>query len=570
MSRRTPEIDGTLPLRGSSSQGGIGPADPDMTGVGAMERWVRDTQAVEASVMIRLASSACALAADYEPFRWLGRFLSMCVVLGWVAARAFSQELDAVAPPLLLSSDQQLMIEQVEELVRADELDEAILQLNSLLDHGAGAITPVGAVQQAGTLTVQPYVPVGQWSMNRLRLLLARHPKIQADYDSDNIELAEAAWDQACSTMDIETSRQAAQRYFGTSKGPELGALLADIYLERGWTLAAVAALEEMSPELRFGIDSAGREGTLPWWLFWGGSDVGSNEMEVASQAWSQRITGSRPLDADVLVDVLSRYMLAAALDPQVLDLEAVLAWANHVASTLEAGYQERLLNEISKIRTWESPGKTTDSWSTFGGNPSRSHETDRRLELSFWPNWSRTLERYRATTDRTPASEPRAGESEVGTLPFHPVVRDGKVFVNALNRINAYDLATGEGWPVTRPRRPLFDSQIAAATYIPIGYPLVGTPRGTLALLNGCLYARMGPAVTGWVNQKPDGEIGSSSYLVGLDLRRQGSLLRGFPLHLKPPQFSEVAEFDGPPLPWGIYCLPRSSKGITWGFAGV
>jgi outer membrane protein assembly factor BamB len=46
-----------------------------------------------------------------------------------------------------------------------------------------------------------------------------------------------------------------------------------------------------------------------------------------------------------------------------------------------------------------------------------------------------------------------------------------------------------------------------------------------------------------------------SHSYLVGLDLSKQGSLLAGFPLHLNEAEFPG-GEFDGPPLVWGEWLL--------------
>jgi outer membrane protein assembly factor BamB len=51
------------------------------------------------------------------------------------------------------------------------------------------------------------------------------------------------------------------------------------------------------------------------------------------------------------------------------------------------------------------------------------------------------------------------------------------------------------------------------------------------------------------------------------LDLKRQGSLLPGFPLRLNPPEFSN-AEFDGPPLVWGdlliVALAQRDNVGLS------
>ena len=94
----------------------------------------------------------------------------------------------------------------------------------------------------------------------------------------------------------------------------------------------------------------------------------------------------------------------------------------------------------------------------------------------------------------------------------------------------------------------PLFDSRIAPAALLPLGYPMVGAARGTLSIYEDCLYARMGTPVTGWANGEKAGDGGSIGYIVGVDLQRQGSLLKGFPLHLSQFDFGG-SEPEGCPL---------------------
>lgn len=61
----------------------------------------------------------------------------------------------------------------------------------------------------------------------------------------------------------------------------------------------------------------------------------------------------------------------------------------------------------------------------------------------------------------------------------------------------------------------------------------MVGMPRCTVAIYDNCLYARLGSPVAAWASGQAAPDGGSLSYVVGLDLQRQGSLLRGFPLRL-------------------------------------
>jgi outer membrane protein assembly factor BamB len=57
-----------------------------------------------------------------------------------------------------------------------------------------------------------------------------------------------------------------------------------------------------------------------------------------------------------------------------------------------------------------------------------------------------------------------------------------------------------------------------------------------------------MGAPVTGWANGEKAGDGGSIGYIVGIDLQRQGSLLKGFPLHLSQFDFGG-SEPEGCPL---------------------
>ena len=107
--------------------------------------------------------------------------------------------------------------------------------------------------------------------------------------------------------------------------------------------------------------------------------------------------------------------------------------------------------------------------------------------------------------------------------------------------------MASGQPWPNGQADPALFDSRLASSTILPLGYPLQGAPRAESVAYDGCLYARMGPAVTAWASRSRAADDSSLSFLIGLDLDSQGRLLRGFPLRLAPPEFV-AAEFEGCP----------------------
>ena len=228
--------------------------------------------------------------------------------------------------------------------------------------------------------------------------------------------------------------------------------------------------------------------------------------------------------------------------------------WILAMADPLPQDDRKLVQDHLKLATSWqfkntsEKAPKSKEQWPTFGGNMERNSQSATRLDPGGWPSWNHSLERYNASSDRISASKPRVAESEVGLLSYHPAVYRGRVYMHELNRIAAYDLSSGAEWPEMKPPLPLFDSHISPAALLPLGYPMVGAARGTLSIHEDCLYARIGAPVTGWANGEKAGDGGSISYIVGIDLQRQGSLLKGFPLHLSQFEFGG-SEPEGCPL---------------------
>jgi len=275
------------------------------------------------------------------------------------------------------------------------------------------------------------------------------------------------------------------------------------------------------------------------------------------------------------LNEIVLRLVIAASMNSESLDASATRAWGFEVARHSNAAAGEKLKTAIEQIAGWPplaTQSTTVDSFHSPAvvqdvgtgdavARPSGDQDATEQMHRAYvsWPSWSQPLERFSASSDRLAASKPRVAESERATLPYFPVVYDGIVFVNEMTRIVAYDLESGAPWPDAKSGLSLFDSEFSAASYLPLGYPMIGSPRGTLHIVNNCLYARMGSPITGRIQSRSTGGAGgdsSLSYLVGLDLSKQGSMLPGFPLHLNHMDFSNAdfngAEFDGPPLAWG------------------
>lgn len=510
-------------------------------------------------------SESCLVVAN----QWNAAAVLLALWLFCYALPCCGQVLDAVEPPQLAQPSQLLLMEQAEELIAAGEYGEAVKHLEKLFDQGQGRLVTAGSPQRAGTLTTQRYVPLRDWAQQQLQSLLRIDANFRGEYEARYLETATAAFRALEESKSATGAQAAADRFYASSAGLSLSLLWADICIERGWTVAALQAVQRAFPVLRCEVRNQGGEtgkqvgeignqgGTVPGWLVW--AKLRSPEEKTAYFSLMKQQAASAPDAAGGelgLVEGLKRIVFLAALDPQALDREVLLAWVSDVSENLlDAAQHDEILKLLAKAENWGVSDPNT-GWTTFAGNDSRNGAGSARLAPSPWPAWSKTLELYLASTDRTAASKPRMAESDRGVLPYFPVVHRDVVFVNQMTKITAYELKTGQAWPVPRPASPVYDSQIQPSAFVPLNYPLIGVPRGTLTVAGNCLYARMGEdAVTGWANGEVGPDGGSLSCLVGLDLERQGSQLRGFPLRLEPPEFTGF-EFEGAPSVWGDWLL--------------
>lgn len=511
-----------------------------------------------------------------EPARrslWDGRFASLLIGCLWAglasAQSAGLVELNGTLPPELASPDQRLMMEQVEELIAAREFDEAIANLEKLFDLGSGKIVEVGSVQSAGTLMTLRYVPLRDWVAERLTQLLLEQPELRQPYQARMHDLARATLERLQGSKDISEVQEAVRRFYATAEAPQLCLLWADLCLERGWGIATVQAAQALSSDLRLSLDSDSQlQETMPWSLVWRNVDPDMPQNLEAFQRLLSRDTLSAMDREEQLINALSRVLTAGMVAPHEVDRELILKWVHGVTPAFSEASQRKIASWVAQQDQWPQL-EVEVPWSTFAGNSRRNLIRTGSYDLEDWQSWSQMFYSggYTGTRDRVPASRPRVAESEQGALPYYPVVVDGRVYVNTLTRIVAFDLKTGRPWPDIHPALPLYDSGVSQAAFMPLGYPFLGLPRGTLSVDGDFLYACMSRrAVTGSAQGDVPEDGGSFSYLVGLDLKRQGSMLRGFPRRLLPPEFP-AAELEGAPLVWGdlllVAILQRDHVGV-------
>jgi outer membrane protein assembly factor BamB len=492
----------------------------------------------------------------------LTEFVSACLLVwSFASVDSHGQSLGSHAPPAIATGAERLLVEQVEELSKAGQLAEAASTLEKLFEQSEGRLIEAEGLQRAATQVVQRYVSIRQWTQVRLSHLLIENAVMRPGYLSDHDAAAAAALTEVAASKDLTRARQAAERFSQTTSGRNLQLLLADLYLERGWGLAATQTIQRQLPSMRFPLPqgsavnsrTASPSGSLAWPLViehWN-----DDERRRGMREWYDRLLAESwqtTSPQKTVVELVKRSIDAAVIDGSQ-DRSNLELWSQAMAEALPPEDRQRIQEHLKLASTWHfQAAKATPSlkeqWPTFGGNSERNRQSASRLDPGGWPTWNHSLERYSASSDRISASKPRVAESEVGLLSYHPTVYQGRVYMHELNRIAAYELGTGAEWPEMKPPLPLFDSHIAPAALLPLGYPMVGAVRGTLSIYEDCLYARMGAPVTGWANGEKAGDGGSISYIVGIDLQRQGSLLKGFPLHLSQFEFGG-SEPEGCPL---------------------
>ncbi len=442
-------------------------------------------------------------------------------------------DLHSPSPAELINSTQRLAVDQIDTLLQSGQNSDAVSQLQSLKDLRPLLIERT-SMQRASTQGVQPYQTLESWYQVKLQAALAAEPSLLAEFHQQWDAMASASIKQVQRSKSIQDAQDNVNRFRSTSDGDLLALMLVDLQLEKGQAVAAVQSLCThfpglLSSNLR-GLNPQAASSSIMQHQLWKWAQSDPSLLKRCQDQWKIQAGKNEKLT----VDVLSRLLTATTIQPQALDFDSTLIWTENATKLLQNDEQRKRLETVAReVQTWPDAPSL------------RSERT--KVDFDQRAAWQLQLERWVNSSDLTPATKPPVGQLQA-SLPYHPVVYGGKVFVHELTRIRSYQLDNGSAWPKGTPNTSLFDSQISATALVPLGYPLVGLPRGGLAIEAGCIYARMGSPVTAWVNRSKSNDGSSISFITGLDIDRQGALLAGFPLRLTPPQFKD-AEFEGTPV---------------------
>ena len=139
-----------------------------------------------------------------------------------------AQSLGSHAPPAVATGGERLLIEQVEELAKSKQFEDAVGTLEKLFEQSEGRLIEAESTQRAATQTIQRYVPIRQWSQTRLARLLVERPELRPAYLKNHDDAAAAALAEIQSSKDVVAARKAAERFSQSSSGVQLQLVLAD------------------------------------------------------------------------------------------------------------------------------------------------------------------------------------------------------------------------------------------------------------------------------------------------------------------------------------------------------
>lgn len=496
-----------------------------------------------------------------------GALLALCVG----GSNLYGQERSLGTTAYSATAQERLIMEQIDQLAAAGQFDEALQNLERLVDNAEGRLVEIGPVAKAATLSLQVHGPIQRWAQWRIHSWSLAHPERLAAVVDGQQEQATRGSQQAIERHDVAELQKVVDRFAEAPASATARLFLSDLYLDRGWTVAARQALEAPGVSLRVPMQAggateqgesrgsvAGQGAGLPWPTAWPQLRHAERRAALLEQSRAALAETSARSRDELAADVAVRMVRIAAFDCRALEFSDTCDWASALAEQLPEAARQRLTASIQIARQWyadrekQRSEELNNDWPTFAGNMQRNAiSAAADLAIGNWPSWTRQLERSTGSRERDARSRPPVAENHLGALSYHPVVHDGRVYINELTRILAFDIENGSTWPPVDPPLPVFDSGMTAANYLPFGYTLVGVPRGTLCISDGTLYARMGPPVTGWYGRAPANTDRSLSYVIALDLARQGSMRPGFPVRLSTAQFPD-AEFEGSPLAVG------------------
>jgi outer membrane protein assembly factor BamB len=501
---------------------------------------------------------------------WLSVVLSVgcaCLISGSAIAQTDS---DRQVQIHSADATTELRFAQVEQALAANESSEAIAQLQKISDEAAGRLIAFPASSLNESFPFTRFLPLDAkvaWQRNEWQ---SKYPQALHQYRATVDARIRQQLDLPQSVTDAKILKQIINEARSSSHETESLIRLGDLYLYRGWVNAARDCYQRTSTALRAPIGLADQTAltSVPWHFILRKFPLDQGLPATFKGFFAEpppRCLGSSAIASPPSFETVARLIWCSILDDDITRAK----FERRLLAECAGGDETERQQWLTKIDGWiasASPAEVRSSeteLSTFRNGPGNYGNGLQRNEtiVAAWslaPGvetkatlgemiWSQRLPRRYGTYEQLADHLPRASESSQGLLSHYPSIYGDRVFVNELNRIVAYDLETGKGWPSPTNRVPLYEHTTLEDQIAPLGYPMVGVPRGTLSILDDKLYARVGSAITGWRNAN-EFATASQSAIVGLDLQSEGRMLPGFPILLAGEGWANC-EFEGSPL---------------------
>ncbi len=376
-------------------------------------------------------------------------------------------------------------LERARQCLAAQQWDEAVETLRQVMAGAEGKLLEI---------TPWRYVSLGDACQMRIAAL---PPEALSLYRRRVDPLAERWYQEGIARRDARLLENVVHQAFASSWGDKALMALGEIRLEEGDYAAARWCWQRVLPV----TVPPGEVNTWP----------GYPDSTIDAAAVRARL---------VLVSILEGSTQRAREE-----LSAMVRLHGDARGRLgghEVRYVTALAELLNQSGLWPK-AKPQPDWPTFAGSPGRSTIAPALIDVAG-VQW-REVFRQPANPPPAPSESPGAAvaENPFEPLSFHPVIYQGRVFV--ADQFNVFGFRADTGKPAWSDSGPLIYREPADAALPMLGSgETLGTPRFTLTVADGRLYARMGPPITSTPQQAGVSSVASS--LVCLDLRAEGKLL--------------------------------------------
>lgn len=474
------------------------------------------------------------------------------------------------------------------ELIRADEfladgqINEAVETIRRLLEDEGEKLMQVAANAWCDRRGYVCYVPTRELCHLRLARAHRLAPEALASYRRRVDPLALDWFKKGTQQHGERWLERLVVQNFTSKYGDNALFHLGEVALERGETARARGYWERISPVLR--APSVSHEAFeefngWPLWLALHGLDLDAHwdELKPLITQFQGKHSWLAYPDTDLeLADVRARLVLVSILegaaDRAAVELD-VFRRIHPDAKGKIGGQSGSYVSLLSKLldasRSWPRV-EQENGWPTFGGAVTRNRATIHEIDIGQRPIWQLGLLPVAVERELIGLGRPRVAEDGRGALSYHPLIVGDLVLWNTSRRILAHRLhdkkpvwesvgsESGEDewqceiYPNAGGSR---DDRETLAFKPDRGH--VGVPRFTVTRHENKVFARLGGSETGSRDSKEDRQKSRRSFLVGIDLSKQGKLLPEFPIL---PDKDVRWEFEGTPISDGsrIYVAMR------------